>query len=481
MPEGRLKIRDEEYAIQLLSQVHGEDPRRPIRELVENSSDADATIITIIVNKRASDPYIICRDNGKGIPRKELLELPARIADSIKRERKEKTGGVHGIGLLSFYTIGSRLSIVSRARGSPDTNGIEFDGLKSFKQTTIDRPLDEPGTEVYIYGIDREKRLLNAERLAEYLASEFEQDLIESKFKLEVQQDGHTVPVTREKITSGTPIIDHRKVSTKGGEVIINVYYGGKGGVTLTRRGVTIVNKIADLPDVEGEIWKTGKVSGSIRFDSINVSADKKNPVRDELFKELLKIITEVEPEIVESVRKLEQAEAEKSKGRLYKYLASRFDEVLKDLRFDRIKALMESNKKNAEEVEALGADGVAFTTDGGASKSKTGKPPVARGGEKKSVRSAYGLNWDEESDFEHPGSRSRFDVKFGTIYMNRVHPDFTRKVLKAKDDRDKLDYYYKLAVNEIIQHQFEGAPSREILGRLLDLQLAMEKAPPTV
>src|SRR5207245_2529105 len=134
----RLKIGDQDYAIQLLSQVHGEDPRRPVRELVENSSDAQATVITVIVNKKATDPYIVCRDNGKGIPSKELLDLPGRIADSIKREKKEKTGGIHGIGLLSFFTIGNKLSIVSRARGSADTNSIEFEGLKTFKTTTID-------------------------------------------------------------------------------------------------------------------------------------------------------------------------------------------------------------------------------------------------------------------------------------------------------------------------------------------------------
>jgi hypothetical protein len=479
--EGKLRIGDEGYAIHLLSQVHGEDPRRPVRELVENSADADATTITVIVNKRATDPYIVCRDNGRGIPRKELIELPARIADSIKREKKEKTGGIHGIGLLSFHTIGNRLRIVSRARGSADTNGIEFEGLKTYAQSPIDRPLDEPGTEACIYGIDREKKLLNAERLAEYLATEFEPHLIEGRFKLEVQQDGKRIPVTREKIISGTPIIDHRKIQTNWGELVINIYYGGKGGVALTRRGVTIVNDIGKLPDVEGEVWKTGKVSGSLRFDSINVSADKKNPVRDELFKVLIKTITEIEPEIAESVKRIDEAEAEKSKGRLYKYLASRFDEVLKGLNFDRIKTLMEGSQKDAITLEAQEAKGVAFSSDGKTTERKEGKPPVSRGDQKKSLRSAYGINWEEESDFEHPNSRSRFDPKFGTVYINKVHSDFTRKVVKAKDDRDKLDYYYKLTVNEIVLHQFEGAPPKEVLGKLLDMQIAMEKAPPTL
>src|SRR6266699_3911776 len=181
MIEGSLKIGDEEYAIDLLSKVHAGDPRRPVKELVENSADAGARSIIVVVNKRASDPYIMCRDDGFGMRRDVLQKLPQNIANSIKRKMKEGTRGVHAIGLLGFKTIGEKLRIVTRAKGSADTNALEFDGLKRYKEIPVERPLDDQGTEVYIYGIDREKRLLNAERLVEYLSEEFESDLLESK------------------------------------------------------------------------------------------------------------------------------------------------------------------------------------------------------------------------------------------------------------------------------------------------------------
>jgi len=47
--------------------------------------------------------------------------------------------------------------------------------------------------------------------------------------------------------------------------------------------------------------------------------------------------------------------------------------------------------------------------------------------------------------------ARSRFDPKFGTVYINKVHPDYSRKVLKAKTELEQLDYYYKLAIKEIV------------------------------
>lgn len=481
MIEGSLKIGDEPYAIELLSKVHAGDPRRPVKELVENSADAGAKSIVVVVNKRASDPYIMCRDDGAGMRRDALHRLPQNIANSIKRQMKEGTRGVHAIGLLGFKTIGETLRIITRAKGSADTNALEFEGLKHYREIPVERPLDEPGTEVYIYGIDREKKLLNVERLVEYLSEEFEGDLLEGKFKLEVHQDGRKIPVTRERMATGTAIIDGRKVSTPFGDVVVRIYYGGKGGVALTRRGSTVVNNIASLPDIENDLWKSGKISGSIGFDSLTISADKKSPVRDEYFRALLASIRELEPEIEKWVKEMEETESQKSKERLYKYLASRIDEVLKQLNFDRVRGLMEAGKKAEQEIEARNGKGAGFTRDSGSSHKRVGKPPVSSGNRKRSVRSMYGINFQEEPDLEHPKQRSHFDAKFGTVYVNKVHPDFVRKVQKAKNDFEMLDYYYKLTVKEVVLHQFEGAPSSDVLERLLDMQLAMERSPPTL
>lgn len=481
MIEGKLRIADEDYALELLSNVHREDPRRPIRELVENSVDAESTSMSVVVNKRASDPYIMCRDNGEGISLKVLIEVPQRICDSIKRRMKMKTGGVHGIGLLSFYTIGNRLRIISRSKSSADSNALEIEGLKKYRQISVERPLEQSGTEVYIYGIEKERKLLNAERLAEYLADEFEDGLLEGKFKLEIQQDSRRIPVTRERLMVGTPIIIDRRISTEWGDIIASIYYGGKGGVALTRRGITIVNNLAGLPDLEGEVWRSGKVSGAIRFDSINVSTDKKNPIRDDVFKGLVARVQELEPEITDWIRKLEESEKEKSKERLYKYLASRLDEVLRELNFDRIKALMEAGKKAGREMEAEIGKGVAFTGGENKAEKKVGRPPTSKGDVKRLLRSAYGINWMEESDLEHPKSRSRFDHKFGTIYVNKAHPDFVKKVLNAKNDFEELDYYYKITAKELVLHQFDGAPAPDVVEKLLDIQFAMEKSPPAL
>jgi HSP90 family molecular chaperone len=182
-----MEIGDEGQALKLILNVLGADPRRPIRELVENAACCDAKVITVIVNKRNSDPYVMCRDNGRGMTTDFLLQLPKNIHHSIKR-RMEGTSH-HGIGLLGYNIIGSKLRIISRARGSTETGAIELIGLKQYRQIEVERSLPEPGTEIYIYGIDKDEQLLDVKPLAEYLALEFEQDLREAKFKLEIRED----------------------------------------------------------------------------------------------------------------------------------------------------------------------------------------------------------------------------------------------------------------------------------------------------
>jgi len=194
MREELIEIDDEPQAMKLIADVLGTDPRRPIRELVENGADCEATIITVVVNKRNSDSYIMCQDNGRGMTTDFLQRLPEIIKVSIKR-RMEGTSH-RGIGLLGYNLIGNRLKIVSRARGSVETRAIELIGLKRYRQIDLEEAFDAAGTEIFIFGIDKNQQLLDAEHLAQYLAVEFEQDLLQSKFKLEVRQDSKRIPVS---------------------------------------------------------------------------------------------------------------------------------------------------------------------------------------------------------------------------------------------------------------------------------------------
>jgi Histidine kinase-, DNA gyrase B-, and HSP90-like ATPase len=119
---GKLKIGDDWNAIRIIALSQG-NPLKAIAEFVENSIDAHAKIITITRGREHGEHYISIKDDGDGVPRDEegrpnFKYVATHIGDSIKRRLKaEGSGngvqGEFGIGLLSFWTVGDKLTMIS--------------------------------------------------------------------------------------------------------------------------------------------------------------------------------------------------------------------------------------------------------------------------------------------------------------------------------------------------------------------------------
>ena len=67
---------------------------------------------------------------------------------------------------------------------------------------------------------------------------------------------------------------------------------------------------------------------------------------------------------------------------------------------------------------------------------------------------------------------RSRFDEEHNLIVVNSGHRDF---VYSAKSQAVKLRYIARLYAKELVQKNFPGAPSGEVLERMVELTLYME------
>jgi len=119
---GKLKIGDDWNAIRIIA-LSQSNPLKAIAEFVENSIDAKAATITITRGREHGEHYLSIRDDGDGVPRDEegrpnFKYVATHICDSIKRRLKaEGTGaglqGEFGIGLLSFWTVGDTLTMIS--------------------------------------------------------------------------------------------------------------------------------------------------------------------------------------------------------------------------------------------------------------------------------------------------------------------------------------------------------------------------------
>ena len=119
---GKLKIGDDWNAIRIIA-LSQSNPLKAIAEFVENSIDAKAATITITRGREHGEHYLSIKDDGDGVPRDEegrpnFKYVATHICDSIKRRLKaEGTGagvqGEFGIGLLSFWTVGDTLTMIS--------------------------------------------------------------------------------------------------------------------------------------------------------------------------------------------------------------------------------------------------------------------------------------------------------------------------------------------------------------------------------
>ncbi len=118
---GKLRIADHWNAISIIAKSQA-NPLKAVAEFVENSIDAGAKQIIIVRGKKKGEFYIKVSDDGEGIPRNaqglpDFRRVATHICDSIKRqfksERAEGIQGEFGIGLLSFWTVGHNLRMIS--------------------------------------------------------------------------------------------------------------------------------------------------------------------------------------------------------------------------------------------------------------------------------------------------------------------------------------------------------------------------------
>ena len=119
---GKLRIGDDWNAIRIIA-LSQSNPLKAIAEFVENSIDAHAKTITITRGREHSAHYLAIKDDGDGVPRDpeglpDFKYVATHICDSIKRHLKADGNGTglqgeFGIGLLSFWTVGDRLTMIS--------------------------------------------------------------------------------------------------------------------------------------------------------------------------------------------------------------------------------------------------------------------------------------------------------------------------------------------------------------------------------
>lgn len=133
--------------IDYLSSGLYKDPAACLKELVNNSYDADATLVRLFVKPDAD--RIIIEDNGLGITQESFERHFKRISESHKRDEGDVTPsgrpmiGKIGIGFIAANEICEEMEIYSTAQGSQELLHVTIDFARMREDPALRR--DEQG------------------------------------------------------------------------------------------------------------------------------------------------------------------------------------------------------------------------------------------------------------------------------------------------------------------------------------------------
>jgi len=117
--------------IDYLSSGLYKDPASCLKELINNSFDADAGHVNVFVKPDAN--RIIIEDDGEGMNREEFIKHFSRVSESHKRDSTDRTPsgrpkiGKIGIGLIAANELCDVLEIFSTKKGSNQLLHIKID------------------------------------------------------------------------------------------------------------------------------------------------------------------------------------------------------------------------------------------------------------------------------------------------------------------------------------------------------------------
>lgn len=161
-----------------------------IKELIDNSYDADASEVHITLPKPLTLDPIIIVDDGTGMTEAEVRDEYLNIASSRASRKGDRTRlknrlvkGRKGIGKFAGLMVASNMEIITRTRGKITHLSIFRDGLLAAKHDLeqINLPLqinpsenkEAHGTEIKLHGINQQFTFPNPDKLKRILVLEY--------------------------------------------------------------------------------------------------------------------------------------------------------------------------------------------------------------------------------------------------------------------------------------------------------------------
>lgn len=294
---GRLRIGDDWNAITIIA-LSQSNPLKAIAEFVENSIDAQARHVTIIRGKEYGQQYLKVIDDGQGIPCTEdgmpdFKYVATHICDSLKRQLKhegvQNIQGEFGIGLLSFWTVGHKLMLVSSGKDGRAYQMEMEKGMPGYVVIPRPRLLPIKGTQLTISSLLAGIRNLNGEKIQRYLASELRDRIRHSGVKIKIIDRTSRLELNVEpRQYEGQLIHDLPQINTPFGDVYVELYLSERNSencISLFRSGTRVLPNITVLDLFQCEPWTSGYFQGVIDVPFLHLTPGTRDGIiHDEHF-----------------------------------------------------------------------------------------------------------------------------------------------------------------------------------------------------
>jgi hypothetical protein len=401
---GKLRIGDDWNAINIIA-LSQSNPLKAVAEFVENSIDAHAQQITIIRGRSRGQSYLKIVDDGDGVPlgddgRPNFKYVATHICDSIKRQMKAQgqrgIQGEFGIGLLSFWTVGESLNLVSAGSDGKAYEMRMAKGAPNYSVSSIRRLLPGAGTELTIQPLLPGIRHFSGEKLQWYLASELRDRIRQSGTEIRIVDRQARAEYRVEPRAFSGQLLHHLPTPvTSYGDVYVELYLtepSAENQVGLYRSGTRVLERLTNIDSLQRPPWTTGYLQGVIDAPFLNLTpGSRMGIVHDERLADFLESLSELEAAIDEVVRQQQHAAEEKSNHDTLRAIQRAFRE-----------ALLILPEEEYDWFEAYGVGGHRRKRAGGP---RSGMPlPVETGDDLEAAAVASGDDDGQREFFEYAG-----------------------------------------------------------------------------
>src|SRR4051794_31908116 len=340
---GKLRIGDDWNAIRIIA-LSQSNPLKAIAEFVENSIDAHARTITITRGREHGAHYLSIKDDGDGVPRDEegrpnFKYVATHICDSIKRRLKAEgfgngLQGEFGIGLLSFWTVGDQLTMISAGTDQRSYQMTMRKGNSGYSVIPRRGLFAESGTELRISPLLEGIRILSGEKIQWYLASELRDRIRSTKVRVTViDKLARKQYEVEPRAYEGRLLHQLPAVRTAFGDAYAELYLAEPADscqVALTRTGTRVIEDLATLPGLEHVPWSSRYLQGLIDVPFLNLTPGTRSGIiHDERYAAMLEALQPLEVHLNGLIEAQQRAEEEQASQHSLRTIQRAFREAL--------------------------------------------------------------------------------------------------------------------------------------------------------